>query len=73
MYHLAVNLLDRYLSYETIKTEEDFLAVAGGCSMISLKIRRARKECLNYDQLRHHFYGISERKIRVSLTVIDGE
>ncbi len=34
--------------------------------MISLKIRRARKECLSYDQLRDHFYGIPERHIRVS-------
>ena len=65
VYHLAVNLLDRYLSYETVKAERDFLAVSGACAMISMKIRGARKECLNYDQLRYYFTS-SERSIRVS-------
>ena len=68
VYHLTVNLLDRYLSYEVVKSEEDFQAIAAGCTMISMKIRRARKECISYDQLRCHFGGnISERKIRVRL------
>lgn len=65
VYHLAVNLLDRYLSYETVESEREFLAISGASAMISMKIRRARKECLNYDQLRYHF-SISERSIRVS-------
>jgi len=66
VYHLAVNLLDRYLSYETVESEREFLAISGASAMISMKIRRARKECLNYDQLRYHF-SISERSIRVSV------
>lgn len=66
VYHLAVNLLDRYLSYERIESEKVFHAIAGACAMISMKIRRARKECLNYEQLRYYFHNLSERNIRVS-------
>ncbi len=64
VYHLAVNLLDRYLSYETIKTEEHFLAVAGGCSMISLKIRRANARTLYRNCCKSH----RERLVEIPLT-----
>ena len=63
VYHLAANLLDRYLLYET--APKDFEGVAGACAMISMKIRRARKECPSYEQLRYYF-RVSERQIRVS-------
>lgn len=66
MYHLAVNLMDRYLSFERIKSEKDFYATSAACAMISLKIRRATEECLNYEHLRYHFCSVSESRIRVS-------
>lgn len=66
MFHLAVNLMDRYLGYVPAKNESDYWAAAGACIMISLKIRRAQRECLNYRHLQAHFSGISERNIRVS-------
>ena len=58
--------MDRYLSYVPVKSEEECWAVAGACTIISLKIRRAERECLNYRHLQAHFSGISERDIRVS-------
>ena len=67
MYHLAVNLIDRYLSFESIKSEKDFYATSAACAMISLKIRRAREECLSYDHLRYHFGSVSESRIQVSI------
>ena len=66
MYHLAVNLMDRYLSFESIKSEKDFYATSAACAMISLKIRRATEECLSYEHLRYHFCSVSESRIRVS-------
>lgn len=73
VYHLAVNLLDRYLSYERIESEKVFHAIAGACAMISMKIRRARKECLNYEQLRYYFHNLSERNIRTKEKQIASE
>lgn len=66
VYHLAANLLDRYLLYKTAPPK-DFDGVAGACAMISMKIRRARKECrsLSYERLSYYF-KVSERDIRVS-------
>ncbi len=61
--------MDRYLSYVPARAESDYWATAGACTMISLKIRRARRECLNYKHLQAHFNGISERNIRVSVGV----
>ena len=66
VFHLAVNLMDRYLGYVPAKTEVEYWATAGACTMISLKIRRARRECLNYKHLQAYFCGIPERSIRVS-------
>lgn len=64
VFHLAVNLMDRYLSYMPAKSESEYWATAGASTMISMKIRRARRECLNYKHLQAHFSGISERHIR---------
>lgn len=61
--------MDRFLSYEHIKLEEDHWATAAACSMISLKLLRATEECLSYDHLRFHFYRVSESKIRVRIDV----
>lgn len=58
--------MDRYLSYAPANPESDSWAIAGACTMISLKIRRAKRECLNYRHLQAHFGGISENNIRVS-------
>jgi len=66
VFHLAVNLMDRYLSHVQLESEADYTATAVACTMISHKIRRARRECLNYDNLKHHFRGTSEKNIRVS-------
>ena len=66
VYHLAVNLLDRYLSYESMESEKEFYATSAACAMISLKIRRAREECLSYEHLRYHFFSVSESRIKVS-------
>ena len=68
-YHLAVNLMDRYLGYRTPKIEE-LPAIVCACTMISLKLRRATKECLSYHQLRCCFHSISEQNIRVSWCVV---
>lgn len=70
VYHLAANLLDRYLLYKT-SPQKDFDGVAGACAMISMKIRRARKECrsLSYERLSYYF-KVSERDIRVSSLTI---
>ena len=57
--------MDRFLSYENVKSENDLYATSAACAMISLKILRAREECLNYDYLRHHFNRVSEPRIRV--------
>ena len=70
MFHLAVNLMDRYLSQVQLESESDYTATAVACTMISLKIRRARRECLNYDNLKHHFRGTSEKNIRVSISLV---
>ena len=59
--------MDRYLSYVPAKSEAEYYATAAACTMISLKIRRARRECLNYKHLQAHFSGISETNIRVSM------
>jgi hypothetical protein len=64
VYHLAVNLMDRFLSYENVKSERDLCATSAACAMISLKILRAREECLSYDYLRSHFDRVPESKIR---------
>jgi hypothetical protein len=64
VYHLAVNLMDRFLSYENVKSEKDLYATSAACAMISLKILRAREECLNYDYLRYHFNRVPEPRIR---------
>lgn len=64
-FHLAVNLMDRFLGYKPPSDDEQFRTVACACTMISMKIRRARKECLSNDMLRKHFYGISEKKVKV--------
>lgn len=64
VYHLAVNLMDRFLSYETLKSEKDLYATSAACAMISLKILRAREECLSYDYLRYHFHRVPESRIR---------
>ena len=58
--------MDRFLSYENVKSEQDLCATSAGCAMISLKILRAREECLSYDYLRYHFEHVSESRIRVS-------
>lgn len=68
VYHLAVNLMDRFLSYETLKSEKDLYATSAACAMISLKILRAREECLSYDYLRYHFHRVPESRIRVRNT-----
>lgn len=65
VFHLAVNLLDRYHSYVPAKSEAEYRATAGACTMISLKIRRARRECLSYESLKVHFRVIREESIRV--------
>ena len=69
VYHLAVNLMDRFLSYESVKSEKDFYATSAASAMISLKIRRAREECLSYEHLRYHFGSVPETRIRVSKRV----
>lgn len=66
VFHLAVNLLDRYLGYVPARSEGEYWAAAGACTMISLKIRRAQRECLNYRHLQAYFCGVSERNVRVS-------
>ena len=58
--------MDRFLSYENVKSERDLCATSAACTMMSLKILRAHEECLSYDYLRSHFDGVSECKIRVS-------
>ena len=68
-FHLAVNLIDRYLGYNPPSTEGEFKIVACACSMISMKLRRARKECLNYDMIRPHFWDLSELEVEVSRSV----
>ena len=62
--------MDRYLSQVPMKSEADYRATAVACTLISLKIRRARKECLNYQNLKIHFRGTSEKSIRVSILII---
>lgn len=57
------------MGYVPAKSEGEYWAVAGACTMISLKIRRARRECFNYRYLQVHFNGTSERVIRVSSAV----
>ena len=66
MYQLSVNLLDRYLSYHTVHSEQDLKASAAACTMIAMKIRRAREECLSYCRLCGHFSLVSEDFIKVS-------
>ena len=68
-YQLAVNLLDRYLGYRKPKIEE-LPVIVCACTMISMKLRRATKECLSYQQLHCYFSGVSEENIRVSTVII---
>lgn len=58
--------MDRYLSYENVKSERDLCATSAACAMISVKILRAREECLSYDDVQYHFDNVSESRIRVS-------
>lgn len=66
VYQLAVNLFDRYLSRRALVSEKELQALTAACAMVSLKIRRARRECLSYYQLLNHFHGVSEKSIMVS-------
>ena len=66
VYQLAVNLFDRYLSRQALVSETELQALTAACAMVSLKIRRARRECLSYYQLLYHFHGVSEKSIMVS-------
>ncbi len=68
VFHLAANLMDRYLGYYPPSTEGEFRTVASACTMISVKLRRSREETLgfSYESLRPHFYDISEKEVRVS-------
>ena len=65
VFQLAVNLLDRYLSYEKVTMEDELYATAAACVMVSLKIRSARQECLSYKQLMRHFRCVQEDIVRV--------
>ncbi|KAL5475838.1 hypothetical protein EMCRGX_G025707 [Ephydatia muelleri] len=65
VYQLSVNLLDRYLSYHTVHSEQDLRASAAACTMIAMKIRRAREECISYRHLCAHFSLVSEDVIKV--------
>ncbi len=66
VFHLAANLMDRYLGYYPPSTEGEFRTVASACTMISVKLRRSREETLSYESLRPHFYDISEKEVKVS-------
>ena len=70
VFQLAINLLDRYLSYETVTVEDELYATAAACVMVSLKIRSARQECLSYKQLTHHFRCVREDTVRVRFQII---
>ncbi len=70
VFHLAANLIDRYLGYYPPSTEGEFRTVASACTMISVKLRRSREEALSYDSLRPHFYDISEKEVRVSCKLL---
>lgn len=65
VYQLSVNLLDRYLSYRTVHSERDLRVTAAACTMIAMKIRRAREECLTYHHLCRHFSLVSDDIIKV--------
>ena len=58
--------MDRFLSYENVKSHRDLCATSAACAMISLKLLRAREECMNYDYLRSYFDRVPELRIRVS-------
>lgn len=65
VYQLSVNLLDRYLSYHTVRSEQDLRATAAACTMIAMKIRRSREECLSYRHFCRHFSLASEDIIKI--------
>ncbi len=68
VFHLAANLLDRYLGYYPPSTEGEFRTVAWACTMISGKLRLSREESLEQSCLGHIFYDVSVEDVKVSKT-----
>lgn len=66
VFHLAANLLDRYLGYHPPSTEGEFRTVAMACTMISVKLRMSREEVFGPSSLQHIFYDVLQNDVIVS-------
>ena len=60
--------MERYCSEVPIDSPSTYLKVAAACSIISMKIRNAGKDCMTYDGLEHHFPNTSALGVKVSIS-----